>query len=226
MWLLLIQEKEDKCLLLSFTYPFFLSNKLVSSISQGDRELLTFFFPLQVFFVFWIVMDLCIVIYLSHFNPFWSLYFLMLSCPTCGHGGPLPVSCVSLDQSQDGPSSRGRPAPAAQAPKKDQCKSGLWSRGGEHACEKLISRQSPMLLHELVWGSCNVLSSGGNNACSQPLNISPLPFQPAVTAPVLFSWLLQAFWLRGLHGFPTRILRPASHPRHLPQVSQLHALRF
>lgn len=94
-------------------------------------------------------MDSCIVIYLSSFNPFWSLYFLMLSCPACGHMGPLPVSCVSLDKSQDGPSSRGHPTPAAQAPKKDQCKSGLWSRGGEHACEKLISRQSPVLLHEL-----------------------------------------------------------------------------
>lgn len=91
---------------------------------------------------------------------------------------------------------------------------------GTSTRESLISRQSPVLLHELTWGSCNALSSGGNNACSQLLNISPLPFQPAVMAPVPFSWLLQGFWLRGLHSFPARLPRPANHPRHLHQTAR------
>ena len=91
---------------------------------------------------------------------------------------------------------------------------------GTSTRESLISRQSPVLLHELAWGSCNALSSGGNNACSQLLNISPLPCQPAVMAPVPFSWLLQGFWLRGLHSFPARLPRPANHPRHLHQTAR------
>ena len=47
-------------------------------------------------------------------------------------GGSLPITCVSLDKSQDGPGSRGRPTPAAQAPKKEKGKSGLWPRGDEY----------------------------------------------------------------------------------------------
>lgn len=50
--------------------PIFLSNVLVSGISQRLLRAPYVFFPLQVFIIFWIAMDSCIVIYLSRFNPF------------------------------------------------------------------------------------------------------------------------------------------------------------
>ena len=131
-----------------------------------ERELL--FFPLQVFILFWIAVDSCIVIYLSCFNPFWSLYFLMLSCPACGQGGPFPSAACHWTRVRMAQAHVGAQPWQPRPQRRTRARVGCGPKGTSTR-ENLLSRQSPVLLQELARGSCNALFSGGNNACSQPL---------------------------------------------------------
>ena len=112
--------------------PIFLSNVLVSGISQRLLRAPYVFCPPPSFHYF---LDSRGLMHCNLFIAFQPILVTILPDALLSRlwpGGSLPISCVSLDKSQDGPGSRGRPTPAAQAPKKEKGKSGLWPRGDEH----------------------------------------------------------------------------------------------